>query len=74
MACPTDSGFWARLLRLPPSLSTIGAGAVAGGAAEKRESEAERESERERGAGGGGSHRDPLEEEPRGFCRPACAI
>lgn len=27
---------------------------------------------RERETGGGGSHRDPLEEELRGFCSPAC--
>lgn len=39
---------WARLLRLPPSLSTIGAGAVAGGAAEKRERGGGGERERER--------------------------
>lgn len=31
------------------------------------------EKEREREGGGvGGSHRDPLEKEPHGFCRPAC--
>ena len=39
----------------------------------RKESQAARERERERETGGGGSHRDPLEEEPRGFCRPACA-
>lgn len=55
-----------------PSLSTVGAGAVAGGAAAK-EREREMEAARERETGGGGSHRDPLEEEPRGFCRPARA-
>lgn len=51
--CPPQPGFWAPSLRLPPSLSTVGGGAVAEGAAEKREREVGRQRERERDGGWG---------------------